>query len=199
MKKTLEPDFIKLNSPPTVQQGESCKLIFACGSADGGRFLGLIPQGFAALSRQEPRTKPNGRYNYFGWTGGCWPTGFTFFLVGGGVGQQVLQLFWLEGMLANRFYNCFGWRGCWPIGFTIILVGGDVGQWVQFLLLVGVFSQITLLGEHSADFRILWIPQDTIVESTMNSSDTVDTGLNYREEQGLFLLMNYCPVSTVSE
>ena len=122
MKKTLEPDFIKLNSPPTVQQGESCKLIFACGSADGGRFLGLIPQGFAALSRQEPRTKPNGRYNYFGWTGGCWPTGFTFFLVGGGcwpigfaiilvggdVGQQVLQLFWLEGMLANGF-NFFCW------------------------------------------------------------------------------------------
>ena len=67
----------------------------------------------------------------------------TIILVGrGGVGQQVLHSFWLEGVLANRFCNYFGWRGCWPmglisfvgwrgcwpIGFTIILVGGAVGQ-----------------------------------------------------------------------
>ena len=53
----------------------------------------------------------------------------TIILVGrGGVGQQVLHDFWLEGVLANRFCNYFGWRGCWPIGFTIILVGGAVGQ-----------------------------------------------------------------------
>ena len=51
------------------------------------------------------------------WLEGMLANGFNFFC-------------WLEGMLANRFYNYFGWRGCWPIGFTTILVGGDVGQQV---------------------------------------------------------------------
>ena len=50
----------------------------------------------------------------------------TIILVGrGGVGQQVLHSFWLEGVLANRFCNYFGWRGCWPMGL-ISFVGWSI-------------------------------------------------------------------------
>ena len=37
------------------------------------------------------------------------------------------------------------------------------------------------------DVRILCIPQYTIVKTAMILSNTVNTGINYREEEGYFL------------